>query len=286
MELSLQVDHLTKNYDGFKLEDVSFQLPKGSIMGFVGENGAGKTTTIKLILNLIGRDAGSVRILGLDNIEGERQAKSQLGVVLDESGFHDTLRPSDISRILAGVFGNWDEVEFGRLLDQFRLPKGKTVKEYSRGMKMKLSIAAALAHDPRLLILDEPTSGLDPVARSEILDIFLEFIQNEENSILFSSHITTDLEKIADYVTFISNGRVVLSSSKDDLTEGYGVLHCGLADFERVDASDIIGYRKNRFGYDVLLAGGGLSRSKYADFAIDDASIEDVMVFYARGAER
>jgi ABC-2 type transport system ATP-binding protein len=283
MDLNLKVENLTKRYAGFTLDGVGFELPKGSIMGFVGENGAGKTTTIKLILNLIRRDAGNVKIFGLDNIKDERRIKEQMGVVLDESSLHDTLRPSDISRIFAGFYQSWNDAEFKRLMEKFSLPDTKTVKEYSRGMKTKLSIAAALAHDPRLLILDEPTGGLDPVARSEILDIFMDYIQNEKNSILFSSHITTDLEKVADYITFISHGRIVLSDSKDEIIDSYGLLHCGASDLSGVDKKDIAGLRENRFGCDVLVKNKSLARRRYAGMPIDDASIEDIMLFYARG---
>ena len=184
---------------------------------------------------------------------------------------------------MANIFEGWSDAEFDRLLSQFGLPKGKTVKEYSKGMKMKLSIAAALAHDPKLLILDEPTGGLDPVARSEILDIFLDFIQSEDRSILFSSHITNDLEKVADYITFLHQGKVVLSASKDDLIDRYGLLRCGASGFSQIDGGDIVGYRQNQFGYDALVTDKTKARRKYAGLVVDDVRLEDIMLFYVRG---
>lgn len=286
MEPSIRIANLTKRYDDFALDDVSFELPAGGIMGFVGENGAGKTTTIKLILNLITRDAGSIEVFGMDHIADERRIKADVGVVLDQCAFHDMLRPCDVSRILSRVFSTWDETRYDELLGSFGLPKAKTVKEFSSGMKTKLSIAAALAHRPRLLILDEPTSGLDPVARGEILDIFLDFIQAEENSILFSSHITSDLERVADYITFIRHGRIVMSEPKDTLLESYGLLHCGAADLERVDVSAIAGVRKNRFGCDALVRDKRTLRGTHPDLLFDDAAIEDIMTLHGKEVSR
>lgn len=283
MDLALEIDGLTKNYADFTLDDVSFELPRGSIMGFVGENGAGKTTTTKLILNLIKRDAGSVRILGLDNIAEERSAKAKIGVVLDECGFHESLTASGISRILSGVFSDWNERAYGELLGRFGLPPGKTLKEYSKGMKTKLSIAIALTHDPQLLLLDEPTSGLDPVARADILDVFLDFIQDERRSVLFSSHITTDLERVADYITFIRKGRIVMSDSKDRLLADHAVLKCGSDDLGQIDPSLVAGVRRNRFSCEVLVRDAEQVRRRYPDLVLDPASLDDIMVFCAKG---
>ena len=226
MENVLVVRNLSKRYDEFQLKNVSFSLPKGCIMGLVGENGAGKSTTIKLILNLINRDGGSVSIFGKDNLTHEKTIKEDLGVVFDESSFPDNLNAKNISLVMKNVYKNWDEGLFYSYLKRFALPAQKKVKDYSRGMKMKLAIAAALSHHPKFLILDEATSGLDPMVREEILDIFLEFIQDEEHSILLSSHIISDLEKIADYVTFIHRGEVLFSEAKDQLLEEYGILKC------------------------------------------------------------
>ena len=283
MENALQVNNLTKDYGSFKLNDVSFTLPKGSIMGLVGENGAGKSTTINLILNLVKKDSGEVSILGLDHLRHEKEIKRQIGVVLDESAFHDTLNALDISRFMSCIYENWDENQYFSLLEKFKLPRKKTIKEFSRGMKMKLSIAAALSHKPKLLILDEATSGLDPVIRNEILDLLLEFIQDEEKSVLLSSHITSDLEKICDYVTFIHNGKIVFSEAKDELMEQYGILKCGVNEYASVNRSDVVGFRKGQFGYEVLVKNKAKAARDYPNYAIDRAGIEDIMLFYARG---
>ena len=283
MENILITENLSKKYEGFTLDEVSFQLPKGCIMGLEGENGAGKTTIIKLILNLIKKNSGSVQVFGLDNIENDPKIKNRIGVVLDESNFHDNLRPTDISIIMNNIYDNWDKGLFARYLDRFKLPKDKRVKDYSKGMKMKLSISVALSHNPELLILDEPTGGLDPVVRSEILDIFLDFIQNEEKAILFSTHITSDLDKIADYITFIHNGSIIFSESREELVDNYGIIKCGTNDFNTIDKNDIVGYRKNRFGYEILVTHKEKNKYKYKDFIMDNANLEDIMLFYIRG---
>ncbi len=286
MENVLSVKNLSKDYGSFKLEDVGFVLPKGSIMGLVGENGAGKSTTINLILNLVKKDAGEVSVFGLDHIAHEKEIKKQVGVVLDESSFHDTLNALRISKIMGNLFESWDEALYRHYLEIFKLPEKKTVKEYSRGMKMKLSIAAALSHRPKLLLLDEATSGLDPVVRNEILDILLEFIQDEEHAVLLSSHITSDLERISDYITFIHNGKIIFSKPKDVLLESYGVLKCGVDEFRKIDPSDIVGCRKGQFGYEALIQNRARAAEKYHGFTIDGTTIEEIMLFYARGTEQ
>ena len=218
MKNAIEVQHLNKQFPGFALQDISFTVPGGSIMGFVGENGAGKTTTIKALLGLIQPDSGEATLLGLPLAGNEKEVKSQIGVVFDEAYFHDNLTLGIIDTMMAHIFGSlWDKAEFAALCSRFGLPVKKAVKTFSRGMKMKLQLAAALAHKPKLLILDEATSGLDPVVRSEMLDLFMEFIQDEQHSILLSSHITADLEKVADYITFIHNGKLIMTVSKNDL---------------------------------------------------------------------
>ncbi len=235
MKNALELSHITKDYGSFRLDDISFSLPGGAILGLIGENGAGKTTTIKCILNLIHRDAGEIRVLGQDNLAQERAIKEDLGVVLDESVFHDSLRPRDVDRIMARLYKGWDSALFARYCGKFSLPNEKTIKEFSKGMKMKLSIAAALAHRPRLLILDEATSGLDPVAREEILDEFLDFIQDEEHSVLLSSHITSDLEKCADYIVYLHRGELAAVRGEGRAPGvPYGRLACTAAHLEPV----------------------------------------------------
>ena len=286
VDSALQVKNLSKDYGSFQLNNVNFTVPKGTIMGLVGENGAGKSTTINLILNLIKKDSGEISILGRDHLEYEKEIKKQIGVVLDESSFHDTLNARYISKIMSCIFSNWDEKQFFIYLKKFKLPEKKIVKEFSRGMKMKLSIAAALSHQPKLLILDEATSGLDPIVRNEILDILLEFIQDEEKAVLISSHITSDLERISDYITFIHNGEIVFSEAKDELMEQYGILKCGVDEFSRIDKSSIVGYRKGQFGYEVLVNDKTRAIRTYPHLIIDSAGIEDIMLFYARREEK
>lgn len=282
MENVLQVDRLCKDYGGFALKDVSFSLPKGSIMGFIGENGAGKTTTIKLILGMIKKDSGSIQVLGMDHIDKERKIKQQIGVVMDQSHFHESLKPDDISAVMRNIFTDWDDSLYKTYLKRFTVPTKKTVKEMSKGMKTKLSLSVALAHRPRLLLLDEATSGLDPVVRSEILDIFLDIIQDEERAIFLSTHIISDLEKVADYVTLIQDGHLIFSESADDLKYGFGILKCSHSDFLRIDTADIEGQRKGKFGHELLVKNLDAVRRKYPGLMIDPAHIEDIMLFYVR----
>ena len=224
MENILEVKNLNKRYKEFELKNINLSLPHGMIMGLIGENGAGKTTTIKSILNLIRIDSGEIKIFGLDLGKDEKEIKENVGVVLDDSFLSEYLTGKDINKIMKKIYKNWDEELFFKYLKEFNLPIDKISKEFSSGMKMKLKIAVALSHKPKLLILDEPTSGLDPVARNEILDIFQDFIENGENSILVSSHITSDLEHVADYITFINNGEIVMCKDKDELLEKYGIV--------------------------------------------------------------
>lgn len=279
----IEISGLCKSYGDFALEDVNLVLPGGSILGLIGENGAGKTTTIKCILNLVRRDAGTITLMGYDNIAQERQAKSEVGVVLDECFFHDTLRPRDIHAILSRVFQNWDRELFERYLKKFQLPEGKFIKEFSRGMKMKLSLAAALAHHPKLLILDEATAGLDPVVRDEILDEFLGFIQDEDHSILISSHITSDLEKVADYITYLHQGRVVLSEAKDVLQDSYGRLACTAQQLSTIQPEDLVRVRKGSYGCEALVSDRAAFHKKYPQLMVEPISLEDIMLFIGKG---
>ena len=283
MTNAIEIRGLCKSYGDFALQDVSLTLPGGSIMGLIGENGAGKTTTIKCILNLVRRDAGQITIMGRDNISQEKTVKEDMGVVLDECFFHDTLRPLDIDRILARIYRTWDSALFGDYLEKFQLPEKKFVKEFSRGMKMKLSLAAALAHRPRLLILDEATAGLDPVVRDEILDEFLAFIRDEDHAILISSHITSDLEKAADYITYLHQGRVVLSEAKDVILDSYGRLACTAKQLETVDPGDLVRVRKGAFGCEGLVRDRAAFQRKYRDLLVEKTTLEDIMLFIGKG---
>ena len=283
MQNLLELTGVCKRYPSFSLRDVSFTVPAGSIMALIGENGAGKTTTIKLILNEIRRDAGSVRIFGRDNVRDETAVKEEIGVVFDESYFHSGFSAEDVGKILKGVYKSWDGALYRRYLDRFSLPAGKAIKDYSRGMKMKLSIASALAHHPRLLILDEATSGLDPVVRSEVLDLLLDFIQDEERGVLFSSHITSDLERIADYVTFLHGGQVVFSRQKDELLDRTGILKCGASQFGSLDRSDVLRVRRGSVECEALVADRRAAARKYPGLVVDPATLDEIMVLTIKG---
>ena len=285
MTNAIEIRGLCKDYGVFKLSGVDLTLPGGAILGLIGENGAGKSTTIKAILNLIHRDGGSVKVFGREVTESDPAFKEEVGVVLDDAPFHNMLRAPQVGRILSGVYRRWDQGLFDRYLDRFQLPRDKKIQEFSKGMKMKLSIAAALAHRPRLLVLDEATSGLDPVVRSELLDEFLSFIQDEEHAVLLSSHITSDLEKAADYVTYLHNGRVALQGAKDELLETYGRLVCSRSDLERVDRTLLRGVRVSQFSCEALVKDRPAFRRRYPELTVDPVSLEDIMVFTVRGDE-
>lgn len=282
MENALEFAGVTKKYPDFTLRDLSFSLPRGCIMGLIGENGAGKTTALKAALDLIPIDGGEIRLLGLDAKSHGPQARRSVGVVFDDLYAYGALRARDLAAILRGVFPSWDDEAYRRFLSRFRLPDKKPIKDYSRGMRMKLSLAAALSHHPELLLLDEATSGLDPVVRSDILDLLLEFVQDEKRAVLFSSHITSDLERVADYVTFLHKGELVFSEQKDALLERYGVLRCGREDFSRIDASLVPLYRENAFSVEALVPDRAVFRRKYPGLTVDPASLEDIMVFYGK----
>ncbi len=277
---AIEIKGITKRYDGFTLDGLSFNVPKGSIMGFVGQNGAGKSTTINTILNIIRPDEGSVSVFGLDNIRDEVEIKKNIAAVFDELPFHETLNAKNLNSILKRIFDEWSSETFFNYLDRFSLPSKKKFGQFSKGMKMKLQIAAALSHNARLLIMDEATTGLDPVVRNEILDIFLEYLQNEEHSILMSSHITSDLEKIADSVTFIDKGKLLITGYKDDVLDSHGILKCSRSDYESIDKNDIISARITEFGVEALVSDKSECLRKYSGAVIDAASLDDIMVYY------
>lgn len=283
MDSILSVKNLTKTYENFKLDNVSFDLPKGCIMGFIGENGAGKSTTIKSILNLIEIDGGSISILGTDNLSANKKLKESIGVVFDENCFPENLTTKEINKIMKNIYTQWEENTFNNFMKKFNLPGNKRIKDFSRGMKVKLSLAAAMSHNAKLLILDEATSGLDPIARDEILDLFLDFIQDENHSILLSSHITTDLSKIADYITFIHKGKIIFSKSKDELDSNLGIVRCGAHDFDNLDKTHVIRYKKNHYNYEVLIDNRLDFARKNQNIVVEKCSIDDIMLFYVRG---
>lgn len=280
----LEVEDLTKQYAGFKLDHVSFSVPKGTIMGLIGENGAGKTTTISAILDLIRKDEGTVRFWGQE-LSSSRQFREDIGVVFDGINFYETLTPAKVGKISGAAYRQWDSSLYRNYLDRFQLPADREIKSMSKGMKMKLCIAIALSHRPKLLILDEATGGLDPVMRDDILDVFLDFVQDEEHSILMSSHITSDLEKIADYITFIHQGKVLFCKTKDELRYRYGIIRCGAAVFDRIDRDEILALRKEDYQWNVLVADRETARRKYKDAVVDDATIDDIMLLYVKGEQ-
>ena len=283
MEATIKVKNLNKKYEGFELKNISFEIPEGSIVGLIGENGAGKTTTIKSILNIIKSD-GEIQVFGKDIKQNEKEIKSKLGVVLDDSFLSEYLTPKKINSIMKDFYNTWDKKLFEKYIKIFKLPENKMIKDFSSGMKMKLKIATAISHKPQILILDEPTSGLDPIVRNEILDIFRQFIaEDETRSILVSTHITTDLEHISDYIMFIKNGEITLNLPTSEILENYGIVKCDEKDFSKISKEDYDYYRKEKYQYEVLVKNKKMIKSKYGISTIDKASIEDIMLFYIKG---
>ncbi len=281
MTNAFMVSGLTKTYQDFVLDNVSFAVPGGSVVGLIGENGAGKSTTINAALGLIQKKEGIVSILGREELD--RDTKEQIGVVFDGSNYPEILSPRKLNRVMKNIYSSWDEQIYWGLLKRFSLPSDKRIKQFSKGMKMKLAISVAFSHHSRLLILDEATSGLDPVVRDDILDMLLDFVQDEEHSILISSHITSDLEKIADYIVFIHEGKVVFEKTKDELTEQYGIVKCGAAQFDALDKSDIISYRKMDYEWDILVSDRERVQKKYPDTLVVPATIDEIMLLYVKG---
>ncbi|MBR5087806.1 MAG: ABC transporter ATP-binding protein [Ruminiclostridium sp.] len=279
-ENAIEIKGLTKKYDGFTLDNVSFNVPKGSIMGFIGQNGAGKTTTIRALLNIIRTDGGEIRLLGLDHIKNEYDIKERIAVVFDELPFHDSFTGAALSKMFAGLYGAWDEKRFFELCDRFSLPMKKKLGKFSKGMKMKMQIATALSHNAELLIMDEATTGLDPVVRNEILDMFREYLMNGDKSILMSSHITSDLEKIADCVTFIDKGKILLTGYKDDVLDTHALIKCTKADYKELSPEDFVSARTSDFGVDVMTADRAGAEKKYSGATIEKTTLEEIMLFY------
>lgn len=280
---AIEIKGLEKRYDGFRLGSFDLTLPSGCIMGLVGENGAGKSTTIKLIMNAIGRDAGKISVLGVDNRSaGFRDIKEDIGVVLDEAYFPEVMSARNVGKVMALTYKNWDAAAFEGYLKKFSLAPDKIFKDYSRGMRMKLAIAAALSHGAKLLILDEATSGLDPMARDELLDIFNDFTRDENCSILLSSHIVSDLEKICDYIAFLHRGRLVLCEEKDRLLEEYALVRLPEERLSELSEESIISRRASGYATEALVLRGGIP----AAIPTEHTSLEDIILFLAKGDER
>lgn len=271
---AIEIKGLKKSFGDFEIDNIDLVLPSGCIMGLVGENGAGKSTTIRLILDIIARDGGEIKVLGKDNKKDFHITKQDIGIVLDNVGFYDSFRATDVAKIMKKAYENWSDKEFFEYLERFSVPSKKKYKELSKGMKMKLNIAIALSHDAKLLILDEPTNGLDPVIRDEIIDIFGEFTRDENRSVLISSHITSDLEKICDYFAFMKNGKLVLCEEKDRLLEKYCILQCSEEDLKSIDESAVLHKKSSPYGVSALC-----EREKLPEgMNISSADIEEIFV--------
>ena len=285
MDNILELHQVCKTFPktNFTLDHVSFSIPYGSIMGFVGENGAGKTTTIGCVLNTVSKDSGTIKIFGKELADTDTELKEKIGVVYDGDNFPAYWTAEQLSDVMQGLYTNWDNELFKKYLNDFRLLPNQKIKSYSRGMTMKLAVAAALSHYPQLLILDEATSGLDPIMRDDMLDVFLEFVQDENHSILLSSHITSDLEKIADYITFIHNGKLIMAASKNDLVYNFAVMRCKESQFLELDPGDILAYRKRDYQIDVLVSNGKEIQRKYRNAVVDHVSVDEIMLLLVKG---
>ena len=285
MNSTLILKNVNKKYEksNFAIKDISFSIPEGSIVGFIGENGAGKSTTMNCILNVIRRDSGTIEICGREMTDEDIDIRENIGVVYDSNNFPEYLTAKQLADILGRIYSKWDDFCFEQFLRRFGLPESQKIKSYSRGMSMKLAIAVALSHDSKLLILDEATSGLDPIMRDEILDVLLEFVKQENHSILLSSHITSDLEKIADYIVFIHNGEIILNKTKDELIYEYGVIRCSENDFYNILPEDILSSMKKDYQIDVLIKNKKLMEKKYKNLIIDSVSLDEIMLLLAKG---
>lgn len=282
----IEIKNLTKEYEDFKLDNISFSLDRGYIMGFIGENGAGKTTTIKLIMNLLKRDEGEIEIFGKDNIDNEREIKERIGFVYDECFYYENLSIKDNEKIISGFYKRWNTKVFENYLRKFNLNKKQKVKELSKGMKMKFAIALALSHNAEFLILDEPASGLDPVMRRDILDVFQEVIQDENVGILISSHIISDLEKISDYITYIQKGKIVFSKATSELMEEYKIIKGDKALLSKLDEKVIYGLRETPYGFEGIIKDKHIEKSIRQKIVSEKPSLEEIMVAMNKGVRK
>ncbi len=285
MKYAIEIKGLEKEYENFRLQKFDLKIPSGMLVGLIGENGAGKTTLLKLILNIIKKDQGNIQIFGKDYQQYESEIKEEIGIVLDDMFFPEVLTAKDINNIMKDIYKNWDESLFYHYLKEFQIKDKQTIKNLSKGMRKKLEIATALSHHPKLLILDEATSGLDPVVRSEVLEIFMKFLEEEEHTILLSTHITSDLENIADQIVFVDKGKKVLDIDREELFNDYGILKCEKNQLEQIDTEDIVSYQKNKYNIEVLIKNKSNSKKKYKDFVIDKLTLEELMVLMIKGGK-
>lgn len=284
MNKAIEIKNLVKRYDdNFQLGELSLDIPAGEIIGLIGENGAGKTTLIKSILDILITNKGEIKIFGKNLKNNEINIKEDIGVVLDNSFFPEVLNAKDINSVMQSIYKTWDSKLYFDYLANFNIPITSSIKKLSKGMQKKLEIATALAHRPKLLILDEPTSGLDPVVRNEVLDIFLKFIEDDEHTILFSTHITSDLEHIADEIVFINDGKVLLNKTRDDILDNYGILKCSEEEFNKIDKKDCVAYKKNKYNYEILVSDKEKISKKYKNMVVDKITLEELMVIMIKG---
>ncbi|PEA56322.1 sodium ABC transporter ATP-binding protein [Bacillus pseudomycoides] len=283
----LELKNVCKGYQGFSIRNVNFSLPRGYIMGFIGPNGSGKSTTIKMIMNLVKRHSGEIYIFGKDNQKYEKEVKQNIGFVYDENHYYEDLTCEQMKRIIAPFYKKWDEVQYQSYMERLQVPKHKKIKQLSKGMKMKYAIVMALSHHAELIVMDEPTAGLDPVIRSELLDILQEVVMEEEISVLFSTHITTDLESVADYITFINEGEIVFTGEKDELLENYIIVKGSNDLLDKEGKELFIGLRKNKYGFE------GLAQDKQAvvdwfgqEVVLEKPTLDDIIVYTAKGRKR
>ncbi len=280
---AIEIRSLCKHYKGFSLDDLNLDLPYGCVLGLVGENGAGKSTTIRLIMDALERDGGTVSVLGTDNRSKEfLDLKEDIGVVLDETFVPEVINAKQMGKIMAGTYKNWDQAVYDGWIRRFELPLDKKFKDYSRGMTMKLGIAAALSHHPRLLLLDEATGGLDPMVREELLEVFADFAAEEGHAVLLSSHIVSDLERICDYIAFLHKGRLVLCEEKDLLLDKYGILKCSKEQLANIPEEAIHGRRVGTYGVEALVEREFMPR----DAVVDRASLEDIILYMVKGEQK
>lgn len=283
MENAIEIKGLSKEYKDFKLDHISLNVPTGSVVGLIGENGAGKSTFIQAILGLINADYENINVFGKDLKMNGKQIREDIAVIFDETHYNLHFTPIFISKILSKIYASWNQEKYIEYLERFQLPQKKKLKDFSKGMKMKLEFAIAFSHDPKILILDEATSGLDPIFRDEILDLLREYTEDENHTVLMSSHITSDLDKIADYIAYIHQGQLMFVKTYDDIHENYGIMNCGKKIFESLNQEDIVAYKKEEFGYKVMIKNRLEIQKVFKDLEIEKASIEDIMLYDMKG---
>lgn len=284
MSKILEISNLNKSYDSFYLNNINLGLERGYVMGFIGPNGAGKTTTIKLIMNLIKKNSGEIKVFGLDNIKHEKEIKEKIGFVYDENYFYDELNLEEMKRVIAPFYSEWDEKLYQKYLRDFELPAKKKIKELSKGMKLKFSLAIALSHRAELLVMDEPTSGLDPIFRNDLLDIIREYIADDKRGVLFSSHVTSDLDKIADFITMINKGEIILSMSKEELMDKFILIKGGKSSLNDKLRKELVGCKESSLGFEALCKKQAwIEELNQKEFLLERPSLEEIMLYMIRG---